>query len=211
MQLKKFFSPFLMGMVGALSLISCKDDESGKKREDSIDNFVSSLQVPPQPEIPLVNIDSSFVERTADEICTYTEYEAGKSFDENFILDPQIDVIYPGALIDGSSILTGDYRPVNIARGPITIYTKFMNKDGGLSKTVANPNGATINQAIKELLYDDNVNGATPAKVHFEVKEIVDRDQLDLELGVSVNAKRIDFSNEFNFNKSIKKRNFLIK
>lgn len=117
-----------------------------------------------------------FVERTADEICTYVEYEAGKSFDDNFILDPQTDVIYPGALIDGSSILSGDYRPVNIARGSITIYTKFMNKDVGLSKIVTNPNGATINQAIKELLYDDNINGATGAKVNFEVKEIVDKD-----------------------------------
>ena len=212
MKLKNLLFPSIMGIVGVFSFCSCKDDdESGKKRESNIDKFVSSLQVPYQPDVQVGEKDSAFTERSPYEICTTVEYEAGASFDENFLLDPSVDVIYPGALIDGASITSGDYTPITIARAPITIYTDFKNKEGDLFKTVSNPNGATINQAIKELLYDDNINGATSANVNFEVKEIVDKDQLDLELGVSVNAKKFDFTNKFNFSQSSSKRNFLIK
>ncbi len=212
MNFKKLLFPSIMGIVGVFSFCSCKDDdESGKKRESNIDKFVSSLQVPYQPDVQVGTVDSSYIERSSGEICTYQEYSSGASFDENFLLDPSTDVIYPGALIDGASITTGDYAPIVIARAPITIYTNFKNKDGELFKVVSNPNGATINQAIKELLYDDNINGSTPAQVNFEVKEIVDKDQLDLELGVSINAKKFEFTNKFNFSQSSSKRNFLIK
>lgn len=210
MNLKKFV-PFAIGIVGIILTSSCKKDEDAKSREESLEDFVESLQVPPQPEIPAVNTDSFFTEKTPNEICSYKEYNAGASFDESFVLDPTIDVIYPGALIDGATLTNGSYAPLNIARGPITIYTQFMNKEEDLFKTIENPNGATVAQAIKELLYDDNINGATEARVNFEVKEIVDKDQLDLELGVSVNLKKADFTEKFNFNDSSSTRNFLIK
>lgn len=210
MNLKKFV-PFAIGIVGIILTSSCKKDEDAKSREESLEDFVESLQVPPQPEIPAVNTDSFFTEKTPNEICSYREYNAGASFDESFVLDPTIDVIYPGALIDGATLTNGSYAPLNIARGPITIYTQFMNKEEDLFKTIENPNGATVAQAIKELLYDDNINGATEARVNFEVKEIVDKDQLDLELGVSVNLKKADFTEKFNFNDSSSTRNFLIK
>lgn len=210
MNLKKFV-PFAIGIVGIILTSSCKKDEDAKSREESLEDFVESLQVPPQPEIPAVNTDSFFTEKTPNEICSYKEYNAGASFDESFVLDPTIDVIYPGALIDGATLTNGSYAPLNIARGPITIYTQFMNKEEDLFKTIENPNGATVAQAIKELLYDDNINGATEARVNFEVKEIVDKDQLDLELGVSVNMKKADFTEKFNFNDSSSTRNFLIK
>lgn len=218
MNLKKKIFPCAMGIIGVIFTCACKEENDLReeendlgKSEELLDDFVESLQVIPQPEIPAVNTDSIFTEKSASEICTYQEYNAGTSFDESFVLDPTIDVIYPGALIDGASIATGDYAPLNIARGPITIYTQFMNKDSELFKTVENPNGATIAQAIKELLYDDNINGATEANVNFEVKEIVSKEQLDLELGVSVNVKKVEFTEKFNFNQSSNKRNFLIK
>ncbi len=212
MRLKKFLSPCAIGIVAVLFTCSCKDEEeTGKNREENLDKFVASLQIPQQPEIPSVNTDSFFTEKSASEICTYREYNMGTAFEESFVLDPTVDVIYPGALINGASINTGDYAPVNIARGPITIYTNFMNKDGDLFKTVDNPNGATISQAIKELLYDDNINGATEARVNFEVKEIVDKDQLALQLGVSLNAKKVNFTEKFDFNKESSTRNFLIR
>ena len=210
MNLKKFV-PFAIGIVGIILTSSCKKDEDAKSREESLEDFVESLQVPPQPEIPAVNTDSFFTEKTPNEICSYREYNAGASFDESFVLDPTIDVIYPGALIDGATLTNGSYAPLNIARGPITIYAQFMNEEEDLFKTIENPNGATVAQAIKELLYDDNINGATEARVNFEVKEIVDKDQLDLELGVSVNMKKADFTEKFNFNDSSSTRNFLIK
>ena len=212
MRLKKFLSPCAIGIVAVLFTCSCKDEEeTGKNREENLDKFVASLQIPQQPEIPSVNTDSFFTEKSASEICTYREYNMGTAFEESFVLDPTVDVIYPGALINGASINTGDYAPVNIARGPITIYTHFMNKDGELTKTIDNPNGATISQAIKELLYDDNINGATEARVNFEVKEIVDKDQLALQLGVSLNAKKVNFTEKFDFNKESNTRNFLIR
>lgn len=210
MNLKKFV-PFAIGIVGIILTSSCKKDEDAKSREESLEDFVESLQVPPQPEIPAVNTDSFFTEKTPNEICSYREYNAGTSFDESFVLDPTIDVIYPGALIDGATLTNGSYAPLNIARGPITIYTQFMNKEADLFKTIENPNGATVAQAIKELLYDDNINGATEADLNFDVKEIVDKNQLDLELGVSINLKKADFTEKFNFNESSSTRNFLIK
>ena len=211
--MKKLLRSFiLLGSIGVLLMFSsCKDEDGAKNRKQSLEDYVSTLKEPFQPEIPEKNLDTTYYEKSASEICSYTEYERGASFNDNFLLDPSVDVIYPGALINGASISSGDYVPVNIRRGPITIYTSLMNKEGKVYQEVSNPNGATVNQAIKELIYDAEINGATAADLIFDVTEIITEDQLDVELGVSLKASKVNFSNKFEFSSTSKKHNYLIK
>lgn len=215
MRLKKFLSPCAIGIVAVLFTCSCKDEEETKESyAEELNEFVASLPMPSQDPIPARDsISDALVERSDDgkEICTSVYYEQSASFDENLLLDPSTDVIFPGALIDGGSIISGDYIPITIDRAPIKLYTDLLNKNGKASIVVDHPTPSSITQAIKELINDDEVNGATTAKVSFEVEEIKSSEELDLKIGVSLNAKKASVANNFEFNKNKNKRSFLIK
>lgn len=65
MNLKKKFFPCAMGIIGVIFTCACKEENDLReeendlgKSEELLDDFVESLQVIPQPEIPAVNTDS---------------------------------------------------------------------------------------------------------------------------------------------------------
>lgn len=199
--------------VMSVCFMSCKDDEVKDNHAEEINDFVSSLPLPPQEEIPSRDsISDALIERSNDgkEICSTVYYEQGASFDESIILDPSTDIIYPGVLLDGASITSGEYIPITIGRNPITLYTDLLNKNGKAYTTVEKPTPSSVTQAIKELIYDDEINGATSAKITFKVEEVKSAEELDIKIGASIKSKKFSVSNNFEFNKSKHKRSFLI-
>ena len=75
-------------------------------------------EMPPEktPEVK-----STKDETTSEFIYHYDYYEAAAGYDEQIVLNPQTDVIYPGALVKGESILDGTYTLIPAKRSPITI------------------------------------------------------------------------------------------
>lgn len=189
--------------VSTLTLIFCG---CGKFDEEDLNDYLMSLptiasQMPPEQPVELVSSKDS---TTTEYIYHYDYYEAAAGFDEQIVLNPQTDVIYPGALVRGESILDGTYTLIPAKRKPIIISTSLTGS-GKVSLTVDDPKLSTIREAVNNLMnqqYD-----IPPANMGFTVEQAYSEQQLDLSLRASYKGGGVRVRAGFDFsNKQIKTR-----
>jgi thiol-activated cytolysin len=142
---------------------------------------------------------------TATEYIYRTDYyEAAAGFDEQIVLNPQTDVIYPGALVKGESILDGTYTLIPAKRKPITISTSLT---GGniTSVVVEDPKLSNVREAVNTLMkqtYD-----VPYANMGFTIEQAYSEQQLDLSLRASYKGFGLNVKGGFDFsNKNVKTR-----
>jgi thiol-activated cytolysin len=184
-------------------------------RED-IANFnehVESMDYLIQPEqldepILAAVIDSS--EPSDDYVCSVKRYKAAPGYSELFLMDPTTDVIYPGALLKGESIITGEYIPIIAKRKPLTISVSLQNISGSPSRKVEDPKLSTIRESINDILSSE-LTGATPARISFEIQEVHSVEQLKLAIQGNYNGSKVNISAGFDFNKQDVRSRFLVR
>ncbi len=142
--------------------------------------------------------------------CYTQTYRAAPGFDEMLALDPTTDVIYPGAMLLGSSIPTGEYIPINGNRAPITLSISLQNLSGNPVIQVNDPKLSTVREGIKSIL-DQDVNSATPAKISFEIAEVYSEQHLNVALGANYRSAGNSVSSAFNFNQSNYSHKYVLK
>jgi thiol-activated cytolysin len=195
----------------AIILFSCGDEKSTEPDVELLNENIHGLSriEQPAPHDP-VTVGDEFTETEASEgktyVCSVQEWSAAPEFSEQLALNPTTDVIWPGAIVDGATIVTGEYIPITLPRGPLTFSTSLANLEGNPSRTVENPKLSTVRQAMSEIL-NQNVTGETPAFVTFRVENVYSERQLDLALGASMTAGKAGIKSQFNFsNRSVKTR-----
>src|SRR5690606_22998300 len=75
---------------------------------------------------------------TEEEVCRTEKIKMLSGSPETMLLDPQSDVIYPGSVIDASSLQNGKFTPIVGQRKPIKISISIPNLDT-IKKEVSNP------------------------------------------------------------------------
>lgn len=192
-------------LAASLVLVQC-GKESTKPNPATIDEHIGALsqldEVEPFAQRPVGEPDSVSYDvdgRTYE--CTQQEYEVAADYDEQLTLNPTSDILWPGALIDGNTIDTGDYVPIVAARKPLTISVSLVNIAGDKSKTVDNPKLSTMREAIAQIL-DQEVTGATPARVTFEISDVYSENQLNIALGVTYKSGLASVKNQFDFSRT---------
>lgn len=207
----------LVGWIGFVCIYSCKkksDPAPAAQQVESgnaVDNYVKPLQQALQPEerTPKMLIDSEF-EKDGDYSCKTTTYTAGFGFDENLCLDPQSDVIYPGSLVNGNSVVTGEYQPVNLKRNGITLSTTLVTADKGSSVVVPEAKLSTVRSAISELLGKD-LQSPPPAVLSYELIEVFSESQFLASVGAGVGSAKFNVKGSFDFSSTSKTSKFLLK
>jgi thiol-activated cytolysin len=194
---------FIIISVFALLLCGCQKDDNF---EGALDEYLSTLpsiesQMPAEKAATLVNV----ADETTSEYIYHTDfYEVAAGYDEQIVLNPQTDVIYPGALVKGESILDGTYTLIPAKRMPITISTSLTGS-GTVSVTVDDPKLSTIREAINNLMkqqYD-----VPPANMGFTIEQAYSAQQLDLSLRASYKGGGVNVKGGFDFNnKQVKSR-----
>lgn len=151
-------------------------------------------------------------ETVGNNICTTETYKVGKDFNSLILLDPTTDVIYPGALIKGESIMTGEYTPIVVDRQPISISVSLENIDGDASRIIKDPKLSTVRSAIKEVL-NQRVTGSTAARNTFEITEVKSSEHLKVAVGAnySYSGGMADISASFGFNSNSENNHYLLK
>lgn len=151
-------------------------------------------------------------EKVGNNICTTETYTVGKDFNSLILLDPTTDVIYPGALIKGESIMTGEYTPIVVDRQPISISVSLENIDGDASRIIKDPKLSTVRSAIKEVL-NQRVTGSTAARNTFEITEVKSSEHLKVAVGAnySYSGGMADISASFGFNSNSENNHYLLK
>lgn len=98
--------------------------------------------------------------------------------------DQYTDTIYPGAIIKGASLSSGNYALSTLSRTPITISGTFPTTDpDGLIAEVADPNIGTVRQAVNYLV-SKNLENDTSAGISFTLNEIKSTADLSLNMGI---------------------------
>ncbi len=195
--MKKTRLSFYLVSFALISLLtmSCQKDENPYSSSDINDYILTMplIEFPPEMEPQL---DSTATEQDQEYNYTIEYYSAAAGYDEQIVLDPQTDVIYPGALIKGESILDGSYVPISVNRKPITISTSLQGSDQ-VSVEVTDPKLSTVREAVNSLMNQEY--DVPPANLGFTVEEVYNREQLDLALNISYESGINNVSNNFDF------------
>lgn len=142
--------------------------------------------------------------------CYTTYYKAAPGFDEMLSLDPTSDVIYPGALIKGESIPTGEYIPISAVRDSIVLSISLQNLSGKPSVKIGDPKLSTVREGVKTIL-EQEVTGATPAKVNFEISQVYSKQQINLAIGANYKSSNKSISSQFDFANTAYSNRYVLK
>ncbi len=197
------FLAFCIIFFTSILLSGCEKDTFD---EGSLNEYLNSLP-PISDEMPAEKaaaITSTDKDTTTDYIYVTDYYEAAAGYDEQIVLNPQTDVIYPGALVKGESILDGTYTLIPATRKPITISTSLTG--GAVSSIVVeDPKLSTVREAVNTLMkqtYD-----VPYANMSFTVEQAYSERQIDLSLRASYKTGILNVKGGFDFsNTQIKTR-----
>jgi thiol-activated cytolysin len=189
----------------ALLLVQCGGDDGVTTPQygDEIDAEIAALdhieQADPFSERPVgepstetYEFDGRFYE------CGEQQYEMAAEFDRQVALNPMSDILWPGSIIDGATILSGDYVPIIGERAPLRISVSLVNIEGETARDVQSPSLSTMRTAISDIL-TQNVTGATAAYVTHEISQVYSEEQFNLALGASLTDGRFAIARQFDF------------
>ncbi len=187
--------------ISLLLLFSgCEKELVNGFNTDDLDEFLKSLppistQMPTEQE---ASINSTEEDTTLEYIYHYDYYQAAAGFNEQIVLNPATDVIYPGALVKGESILDGTYTLIPAFRKPITISTSLTGASS-VSIDVDDPKLSTVREAVNSLMSQEY--DVPPANMGFTVEQAYSEQQIDLSLHASYKSGVLDVDGGFDFSK----------
>ncbi|TMU56606.1 thiol-activated cytolysin family protein [Flagellimonas algicola] len=215
----------LLGMSFSIFVACSKDSTDPPISDDEVviddddvtpSNFnadLNNLQNFSQPmEIanPELIEDDDTPERNGQFECVVKKYKAAPGYDEMLSLDPANGVIYPGAMLKGESIPTGEYVGLNGGRAPITLSISLENINGTASVEVEDPDLDGVRNSVNSLLAQ-GVDGATPADLNFTIQEVHSQEHLDIALRANYRDRNRDISGSFDFESSTYNYKYVIK
>lgn len=148
-----------------------------------------------------------------EQICHEEQQELTAGSGEALLLDPSDTVFYPGAIVDASSIASGEYQHVSADRAPITLILDLppQKVDGPRTIEVADPSRATVVDAIGELLSNVDDDAATVANMDLQVEQIHSRKHVNLALGAHFDHHNASFDSSFEFDAGATVNQVLVK
>jgi len=133
---------------------------------------------------------------------------------EQFIaFDPNADAIWPGSLIQGKSLPSGDLTPFEVSRNPLTITVSgLVSSDPAVSfsSTVKNPSNATVVDAISQILAQ-NLNTQQPARITFTKTVVHSVEEAALRLGASASWITGHVSGSFQTSQSTSYTSYMVR
>ena len=149
-------------------------------------------------------------ERTGDMICTTQRRQVTAGGGTNFLLDPQIGSIWPGAILEAESIARGQFSPALSAmrrngvpssqiRNPLELSISLRNIDGENTRTLQTPSLGSFRTELDDILGEYDRNANTPARMNFSIHQIHSSKQLDVTLGAHYDSLKLQVDNEFDF------------
>ncbi len=221
----KLLGRILMIPILFLIVLSCQKDEITDPTEpisggaaDEFNALMASMPIFDQPEEKaepeeLTEKEEAPARDESDESleCFTKYYKAAPGFDEMLALDPTTDVIFPGAILKGETIPTGEYVPIVANRAPITLSASLTNISGSPVVEVTDPKLSTVRESIKTGILDQEVTGSTAAKVNFSISEVYSEEHLKLAMGANYRSAATKVSASFDFSKSTYQYKYVMK
>jgi len=164
----------------------------GARQGQSVADYVRSLaKLPLLP--PGIFADPPSSSTTTDQdgsqwTTTTTHKRETRDLGEFTALDTLSSAVFPGALVQGSSLTSSAPAAVNVARNPLNIVVTGFSPAGPgvhVSANVPNPGLGSIQQAISQLL-GQAFTGATGANAFVTYSRVFSSEHLAASLGVDI-------------------------
>lgn len=140
--------------------------------------------------------------------CMSTPKSLSQTLDEIVAFNPNSGVLYPGALVKGTSLKDGVLNPISITRngGKLTIsYINFENKETKHTEIVEQATFQNYQEAFSKLVRN-LPDGKQVARITFEKQESYELQETLLKLGLSVTwlkaSMKAQLENSFKSNKA---------
>lgn len=209
---------FKLGMLPFLIIIllcaSCTKEED---LVGSAENFTQLYDIGGNMPEPLLKEEIQVLSEE-DEVIGSTEFKctteqqsisAASGGTDGFpLFAPNNAVIYPGAMLQGNSIHTGNPDLIALKRGAGTISTDII--DGNSQSTVQVPliNRGNVIAAMNTIVGEGSQ--VVPANFGLKIVDIQSREQFALELGVNVNSTYVDLESNLSYSSSEEKSSFMV-
>lgn len=144
--------------------------------------------------------------------CVRTAFTLQNNFEEIAILRPTADVIWPGALVEANqSLLDGLPEPARFARAPVKIRLDLPGIGENGTKTIENPDLASVQTAIDEALEWWNANAYRDGYVNASsssnrITTSYSSTQASLDVGLNVAWATGDVQSQFNYETNATRR-----
>jgi thiol-activated cytolysin len=189
-----------------------------------------SIEVPPPGSPPQADIDAyvrglgKLVEhqsevqegapgaevREGDYSCSEQDFKETRQYDKIVAYATNSESLWPGALIAGDAVYSGQFTPLALPRAPMRFSVSLENLDGSKSATMASPSLSSFRDELTKIL-EAKITGATPANLFADIDEVHSENQLALALGVNVDLLTAGFGTSFDFSKSNVHSRYLVK
>lgn len=153
-------------------------------RKDAIDLYLIGLADIPTNEPNVSEGAPSNPERVDEYQCTSQPISRTRQYDHVVAYAANSESMWPGSIIRGDSIYSGQFTPIGFDRAPLTFSVSLENLAGAKSATMASPSLSSYRDALSTVL-DAEITGSTPANIFAEIEEVHSDEQLTLALGAS--------------------------
>lgn len=143
--------------------------------------------LPPEKNSEIVNSTSDMIVGNDGKryIVTKTKIERTKHFEDIVTFDPNVDALYPGAIIQGKTLQQGILTPINLPRNPIDLtLTQMSDPSINTSMRVKNPSLRNVNDVLNKFI--NRPYSAQQAKYTFTSTNVENIEQAMFDLGASI-------------------------
>jgi thiol-activated cytolysin len=214
MQKISIASVLWMSLAAFGSGCSGDSDDSGGVASTSfdtgaaIDAYVASIPLVAAPPSNLTKGASAPV--AGDTSCTSRPISETRQFDRIVAYTGGSDTLWPGALLHGSSLMSGQFTPTPFERQPVTFSLSLESLGGHKGAQLQQPSLSSFREALGDILAKD-VTGATPANVYAELEEVHSESQFDLAMNASASWGGAKISAGFDFKSRDKVSRYMVR
>ena len=141
--------------------------------------------------------------------CTVRRVSMEQYPDDYATFNPNAEVIYPGSMLQGATLVDATPEPVVVARAGGTVVINLVNGSSGVYQHVDEVKQSTVIQAINDILAQNTQIGA--ARFTYSSSEVQSKEELALTLGVNVSTLSTDLSANLAFSRDREYNRFLVK
>ena len=140
--------------------------------------------------------------------CTTERHSAVDAPDDYATFDPNAEVIYPGVMLQGATLVNATPEPIVVPRAGGTVAINLLNGSAGVAQDVTEVKLSAVAQAINNILAQNT--GIVPARFTYTSSEVQSREQLALSLGVNVSTLSSSFRSRMSFSTDQQYNRFLV-
>ena len=191
----------------------CGDDESTQPQPaGTFDSVVSSGgQFEQVQEKYDVVTDPTTTETVGTEtyFCTTKHYDIVSAPPDFVLFNPNAGVMWPGNLLQGSTLTNSTPSNIYVRRGPGTVTMTILNGSPDVTRQLSEVSLGGIQQAMNDII--STASDTIPARFQFEYEEVQSWQQLAMSLSVSVSYLTANLGASLAFSTDRQYNRFMVK